>query len=99
MSEIEKQDEVKELEEKVGTVAIDDTNNKSEEDGVGNSILGFEKEDPFKEAGEDAAGVFFFRLISLTLLIRRHHPLEAYFSRPQEIDDHSRIGFWTSKEC
>lgn len=60
MSETENQDEVKELEKKVETVTLSDTKGDSksepEGDGVGTSILGFEKEDPFKEAGEDAAG-------------------------------------------
>jgi len=47
---------------------LDDDKGDDGSDGVekeaGTSILGFEKEDPFKEAGEDAADAIHLRLIS-----------------------------------
>lgn len=53
------QDEVKKIEEKLDKVNLKEGDNSegSGEPDAGSSILGFEKEDPFKEAGEDAAGI------------------------------------------
>jgi hypothetical protein len=84
MSETENQNEVKEVVEKLEKATIDD-----KEDGTGTTILGFEKEDPFKEAGEDAAGTVIDLFIHSHQI--RYYPFEINLTWKKEIDNYSRF--------